>query len=310
MALQLLKRNYTMNGYEKPKILKMPEGEMRWAPRRVAVDVGDVMLNVRLDEGKNKFVNEHVEKYARGINPYGEFGYPYKVNKSFRPPIVDPKLLEPLSRMPVKFDSISRGPIVKELYQQQIEIGKTYPKHTTINRVCSSARSNPAVFSKSDMNLNTEYDLQPRLRVSTTTNLSLPSEYATEVPELNLDPKIRYSAVANMYSPFVMLDVPNEMFDKKIIADRVKSSGTTNLSSLLRNGELGTVGSSAKPGSFGTFDARPVVTNTQSAIPIQRSCIKESKEYFTAGNDRFTEEPITKEYVQKNMNGGRVIRRK
>ena len=45
-----------MQGYEAPKILKLPQGETRWAPRRLPVDVGDVMMNMRMDDGKNSKV--------------------------------------------------------------------------------------------------------------------------------------------------------------------------------------------------------------------------------------------------------------
>src|SRR3972149_8898728 len=123
MALQLLKRNYTMQGREAPKILKWPQGEMRWAPRRLPVDIGDVYMNIRMDDSKNRYIGEHVSKYAQGLNPYGEWGYPYKINKNnIRPPIIDPKYYEALSRMPVKFDSVSAGPIVKDLYGKRMAI--------------------------------------------------------------------------------------------------------------------------------------------------------------------------------------------
>jgi hypothetical protein len=210
MALQLLKRNYTMQGYERPKILKLPQGEMRWAPRRLPVDVGDVMMNIRMDDSKNKYIGEHVSKYAQGNNPYGQWGYPYKVNKNnIRPPIVDPKYYEPLSRMPVKFDAITAGPIVKDLYGKRVEIAKVAPQ-TIIDKVCPDARPRPSAkgdsytdrsYSEGSIDLHLK---QPRASIPY--HPSMPIHMNTGVPDIELDAKIVARPNMGIHFPFHVSD--------------------------------------------------------------------------------------------------------
>ena len=208
MALQLLKRNYTMQGMEIPRILKLPQGEMRWSPRRLPVDIGDVLMQVRMEGGENKYIAEHVSKYAQGLNPYGEYGYPYKVNKNnIRPPIIDPKFYAALSRMPVKFDRVTSGPIVSELYKKSAAIEKVAPR-TIIDRVCpeveskvsSSSRSinnNPNSFQEGEIMLHLK---QPRPSIPYWP--SMPYLGQPSVPEIELDPKIIARPNMGIHAPF------------------------------------------------------------------------------------------------------------
>jgi len=202
MALQLLKRNYEMQGYEAPKILKLPQGEMRWSRRRLPVDIGDVMMNIRLDDSKNKFVGEHISKYAKGVNPYGEWGYPYKVNKNnIRPPIIDPKFYEPISRMPVKFDAITVGPIVKNLYEKKISIEKVAP-NTITNKVCTDVLSNPSSQIQKTLNVNPTFDLESKPRTSIPYHPSMPIFENTGVPDIELQGKMIVRPQAGIHFPF------------------------------------------------------------------------------------------------------------
>jgi hypothetical protein len=210
MALQLLKRNYTMPGYEAPVILKLPQGEERWAPRRLPVDIGDVMMNIRMDDGKNKYIGENVSKYAQGVNPYGEWGYPYKINKNnIRPPIIDPKFYQPLSRMPVKFDSITSGPIVKSLYEKKIEIAKVAPE-TIIDKVCPDY--GPRISMKGNNYTDNTYhegNIEKHLKqphASIPYHPSMPVHLNTGVPEIELDAKIYARPQMGIHFPFHVSD--------------------------------------------------------------------------------------------------------
>jgi hypothetical protein len=210
MALQLLKRNYTMPGYEQPKILKLPQGEIRWAPRRLPVDVGDVMMNIRMDDSKNKYIGEHVSKFSQGNNPYGEWGYPYKINKNnIRPPIIDPKYYEALSRMPVKFDSVTAGPIVKDLYGKRVEITEVAPQ-TIIDKVCPETTSNlsapnPNAADKGFEEGSIELHLkQPRASIPY--HPSIPVYANTGVPQVELQGQMIVRPQMGIHAPFNVSD--------------------------------------------------------------------------------------------------------
>lgn len=243
MALQLLKRNFTMQGcgYERPKILKLPQGEMRWAPKRVPVDVGDVMMNIRMDSGKNKFIAEHVSKYAQGNNPYGQWGNPYKVNKNFRPPVYDPRLDQPISRMPVKFDIITAGPIVKDLYQKQQYIDAISPK-TIIDTTCqTSASSNPSCKLQ---------DVPPPVCKLIKDVLNQPQAsigYHPSIPVFNqtfnasyeLDPKIFTRAQAGIHAPYNISDQSRDIHNMRTpthVAYKPTIKGTTIDNEWIRQG--------------------------------------------------------------------------
>ena len=197
-----------MQGYEAPKILKLPQGETRWAPRRLPVDVGDVMMNIRMDDSKNKYIGEHVSKYAQGLNPYGEWNYPYKVNKNnIRPPIIDPKFYEPLSRMPVKFDAVTAGPIVKDLYGKRVDIAKVAPQ-TIIDKVCPDAAPRPSVKGK-DNNSYHEGSINLHLkqpRASIPYHPSIPVHVNTGVPQVELDGKMLVRPQMGIHAPFTVSD--------------------------------------------------------------------------------------------------------
>lgn len=144
MALQLLNRPYAgLGGYECPKILKLPGNENRQTPAGPKIDVGDVMMRIRMDNGKNRFIQEHVSKYAQGLNPYGEFGEVYKI-KVFRPPIIPPEQYEALSRRKVLSSDVTSGPIVSALYKKKTEINKISPK-LIIDKVCPDTGTNPSL---------------------------------------------------------------------------------------------------------------------------------------------------------------------
>lgn len=208
MALQLLKRNYTMQGYEAPKILKLPQGEYRETPRRLPVDIGDVMMKMRMNDGENKYIGEHISKYAQGINPYGEFGQPYKINKNnIRPPIIDPKFYEPLSRMPVKFDSITAGPIVKNLYNKKIEIDKIAPR-TIMDKVCPSVKPTFKIKGKNYTD-NIEDSIKLHLRQPRTSipyHPSMPIHKNTGVPEIELSGKMMVRPQMGIHFPYHVSD--------------------------------------------------------------------------------------------------------
>lgn len=216
MALQLLKRNYVMQGYECPKILKLPQGETRWAPKRTPVDVGDVMMNIRMDDSKNKYIGEHVSKYAQGSNPYGEWGTPYKVNKQFRPPIIDPKFYEPLSRMPVKFNAVTAGPIVRSTYQKKVDINKVAPK-TIMDKVCTSKSATPSksgiarptsVCEKIELALK-----QPKTAAGY--NPSIPVYHRNFNTTYELDPKIVTRASAGIHAPYNISDQSRDVHNMR-----------------------------------------------------------------------------------------------
>jgi hypothetical protein len=218
MALQLLKRNYTMQGYEKPKILKLPQGEMRWTPRRLPVDIGDVYMNMRMDDSKTRYIGESVTKYAKGTNPYGQWGYPYKVNKQFRPPIVDPKYNEPLSRMPVKFDAITAGPIVKDLYGKKIDIAQVAPR-TITDKICVDAPSNLSMRGHNYTD-NTYHEGEIELKLkqphaSIPYMPSMPDYRNTGVPEMELDSKLMTRAHAGIHGPFNISDQSRDVLNMR-----------------------------------------------------------------------------------------------
>lgn len=199
-----------MDGYEKPKILKLPQGEMRMAPRRLPVDVGDIMMNMRMDDSKNKYIGENISKYAQGNNPYGQWGQPYKINKNnIRPPIIDPKFYEPLSRMPVKFDSITAGPIVKDLYGKRVDINKVAPK-TIIDKICPEV--GPSInMNRQNLHDNTykEGDINLHLKkphASIPYKPSMPLEINTGVPAMELDPTMIIRANAGIHFPYHISD--------------------------------------------------------------------------------------------------------
>lgn len=214
MALQLLKRNYTMNGSgpSYPKILKNLQNEERWTSDSPKVDVGDVMMKLRMDpySAHGNIVNETVTKYAKGRNPYGETSYRYVVNKAFRPPIVDPKLYEPLSRMPVKFqaDKVSAGPIVSDLYKKQVTIVKTAPR-MTIDRVCPDAQSKAsrAASSRQD-NPNLILTMKPKTSVQA--QPSMPIHTPQDI-SMTLDPRISTSVNSGIHNPYVHSDFTRDV---------------------------------------------------------------------------------------------------
>lgn len=202
---QLLKRNFTLQNvsYDKPKILKLPQGEMRWAPRRVDVDEGDVVMNMRMDDSKTKFIGESVSKYAKGLNPYGESTHPYKVNKQFRPPIVHAKYFEPLSRMPVKFENINAGPIVEGLYKKQVKIDKFSPR-MICDKNQGQQRTNMEGYETNERGF-TEGEISLRRKQphsSIPYHPSMPFERNTGVPEMELDRKLHTAAHAGIHGPF------------------------------------------------------------------------------------------------------------
>jgi hypothetical protein len=205
MALQLLKRPFTMagSGYDQPKILKNGP-EMRWTPDRVRVDEGDIVMNMRMDNSKTRFVGESIRKYASGLNPYGESSHPYKVNKQFRPPIYDPKLDQAISRMPQKFTPVTIGPIVSDLYKKQVEIAKISPK-TTIDKVCPDAMTNPYDATKCTRTDIRDLNFKPKIKSAVQAMPSLfiqtPQEYNME-----LDPKISTSTNSGIHAPWLQSD--------------------------------------------------------------------------------------------------------
>jgi len=203
MALQLLKRNYTMENMEIPRILKLPQGEERQTRATLPIDIGDIYMNVRMDNNKLRFIQDSVSKYAQGENPYGEWGQPYKI-KTFRPPIIDPKYYEPLSRMPVKFDNVGSGPIVSDLYKKQVEIGKIAPK-SIIDRVCAETDTAPSAPHSRQYQPGL-IELTSKLpRASIPYWPSMPV-YNTVIPEQELDGKIFTRANAGIHAPFVHSD--------------------------------------------------------------------------------------------------------
>jgi hypothetical protein len=215
MALQLLKRNYVMDGYEQPRILKLPQGEYRESPRRLPVDIGDVMMNIRMDDSKNKYIGEHISKYAQGLNPYGEWGSPYKINKNnIRPPIIDPKFYASLSRMPVKFDSVTAGPIVKQLYQKKVEISKIAPKNI-VDKVCPEYKSRPVSNPKTNMQLGAIELHLKQPRASIPYHPSMPVHLNTGVPEIELDPKIMIRPNMGIHAPFMVSDQSRDVFNMR-----------------------------------------------------------------------------------------------
>jgi hypothetical protein len=245
MALQLLKRNYVMQGYEQPKILKLPQGEERWAPRRLPVDVGDVMMNVRMTNGKNRFIQEHVSKYAQGLNPYGEYGYPYKVNKNFRPPILDPKFYEPLSRMPVKFDAVTAGPIVKDLYGKKIQINKVAPK-ATMDKICPDAGSNPSLPIQVPTNEQSrEKELflkQPKPTIPYHPSMPVYTRHpGTGVPKSEINPSFVVRPNMGIHFPYHVSDQSRDVRNMRTpthvaTASSLKIPGTTIDNEYLRQG--------------------------------------------------------------------------
>jgi len=204
-----------MQGYERPKILKLPQGEERWAPRRLPVDIGDVMMKMRMNSGENKYIAEHVSKYAQGVNPYGEWGYPYKVNKQFRPPMIDPRQYEALSRMPVKFDAVTAGPIVKGLYEKKIEINKVAPKTILEMPLNTAGFTNPSVNVQRPINLN-NLDLHSKIATGIPFHPSMPHLVQSQgVPEIELDPKIMVRPNMGIHFPYHVSDQSRDVVNMR-----------------------------------------------------------------------------------------------
>lgn len=208
-----------MGGYEVPRILKLPEGECRQTPRRLPVDIGDVIMNMRMDPNKTRFVNESISKYAQGSNPYGEFGYPYKVNKNnIRPPIIDPKFYQAISRMPVKFDSVTAGPITKDLYGKQVEISKIAPQVIT-TRVCTDAESKLSSTKPEYLNAGTEGNIEHHLKTTPRTSIpywpSIPVHLNTGVPEMELDAKIFARPNMGIHAPYQISDPSRDVLNMR-----------------------------------------------------------------------------------------------
>lgn len=204
MALQLLKRSAGPINWEQPRILKLPQGEERQTRATLPIDLGDWFDNLRFDNNKLRFIQDSVSKYAQSNdNPYGTWGQPYKI-KTFRPPIIDPKYYEPLSRMPVKFDNVGSGPIVSDLYKKQVEIGKIAPK-SIIDRVCAETDAAPSAPNTRQFQPGL-IDLTAKLpRASIPYWPSMPV-YNTVIPEQELDGKIFTRANAGIHAPFIHSD--------------------------------------------------------------------------------------------------------
>lgn len=210
-----------MQGYEIPRILKLPEGECRQTPRRLPIDVGDVLMNIRMDPNKTRFVNESISKYAQGINPYGEFGYPYKINKNnIRPPIIDPKFYQPLSRMPVKFDAVTAGPIVRGLYEKQVQINSENPyPEAIIDRIDPEATTNLSAMENLTDGSYREGNIEHHIR--TTPNISIPYwpsipvHQNTGVPEIELDPKIFIRPNMGIHAPYQISDPSRDVLNMR-----------------------------------------------------------------------------------------------
>jgi len=214
MALQLLKRPYTMDGSGPyyPKVLRLAGSEARSSMRSPMVEADQIYAQMRMNPSQQGDLAQHISKYAKGYNPYGNHGVgsPYKINKSFRPPIIDPKYYEPLSRMPVKFqsDKVSAGPIVSDLYKKQVTIVKAAPR-MTIDRVAPDAKGTAtrAASSRQD-NPNLILSMKPKTSVQAVP--SMPIHVAAD-QYLQLDPKISTSVNAGIHSPFIVSDFSRDV---------------------------------------------------------------------------------------------------
>lgn len=212
MALQLLKRPYTMQGSgpDFPRILRNGGSESRSSLRNPMVEISDVMTRLRLDptSAHANIIKESVSKYEKGRNPAGETSYRYVVNKSFRPPIIDPKYYESLSRMPVKMSSITAGPIVSDLYKKQVTVVAVAPK-MTIDRVAPKANGTAtrAASSRQD-NPNLILSMKPKTSVQAVP--SMPIHIQQDV-SMQLDPKISTSVNSGIHNPNVHSDFSRDV---------------------------------------------------------------------------------------------------
>lgn len=244
MALQLLNKSYLMGGPDYPKILKLPQGEYRSTRRSPNVSVSDVLMNVRMDNGKNRFIQEHVSKYSQGLSPYGEWSYPYKINKNFRPPIIPQKDYAPLSRMPVKFDNIGAGPIVRDLFQKKMNINQVVPK-TIIDRVYTDVGTNVSLPIQSPNNEQCrEKYLPEKTKASIPYWPSMPVHMhrpGTGVPEIELDPKMIIRPNMGIHAPFTVSDQSRDVLNMRTpthiaMNPNLKIPGATLDNNYLRQG--------------------------------------------------------------------------
>lgn len=251
--MQFLKKPFTMagSGPDYPKILKLPQGEIRWAPDRTPVDVGDVMMQMRMDPNKMRLVGESVSRYAKGVNPYGEFGQPYKI-RVFRPPVIPNEENFALSRMPQKFKPVTVGPIVSDLYKKQVSIAKVSPK-ATIDRVCPDAGTNPsaraAVQTSYPDRVLELYAKTPRSAVQ-----AMPSIYVASQQdrEMELDPRMTTSASAGIHMPFTHSDWSRDVNNLRTPSN---VSVRPNIGDVFTPGG----GSLAESDGLSTIDLRPKI---------------------------------------------------
>ena len=207
MALQLLNKPYAgLGGYEAPKILKNPQGEYRSSnPMKIPVDIGDVIAGIRYDNTRNRFIQEHVSKYAQNDNIYGTWGTPYRI-KQFRPPIIDPAEYEALSRQKIKSHTVSAGPIVRNLFNTKLQINQVVPK-TIISRVCADASTNVSLPIQAPTNEQCrDKDLPQKIPKPSIPYWPSIPVYSQVVPEIELNPQIFIRPNMNIHAPFNVSD--------------------------------------------------------------------------------------------------------
>ena len=130
MAIQYPKwKSYTFSSWEKPHIYRDPPSSIH-TRKKERVEWGDVSYLIRDDDSR---INENIMNYPRGVNPSVDIEYgsrnaggsklltmtvpeatnPYKVNKSFRPPLFRQEDLLPLSRQRRPYTSGITNPGVR-----------------------------------------------------------------------------------------------------------------------------------------------------------------------------------------------------
>lgn len=119
-------KSYTLPSRDNIHIFRDPPKSIH-TRKKERVEFGDVEHWLREDESR---IDENIKMYARGVNPSVEVSYsnhgnpthslnigsasnPYKVNKSFRPPIFRQADLRPLSRLPRPYISGTTNPGVR-----------------------------------------------------------------------------------------------------------------------------------------------------------------------------------------------------
>lgn len=117
------------NGFSLPNITHYRKFDKARDPGRFTKPLHRVDATLVVDKVRNDFPDrfeDHVTVYGTGRNPFGEFGYPYKVNKQFVPPLLTLEDTEPLNRQRRERTCLQTNAQVP--FQKYIDVSRTLDK--------------------------------------------------------------------------------------------------------------------------------------------------------------------------------------